>query len=122
VFLPNSREARELTGLEDLASAALTLAGLSAQVAVKDGPHGAVGAVGQTLTRAAGISTRTVDTTGAGDCFTAGYIYGLLAGSSQEDCLRYGNICGGLSTQQLGGTGFHVSQEVLLAHYKKYYK
>ena len=44
-----------------------------------------------------------VDTTGAGDCFDAGFIYARMRGYPPERCLRIANICGALSTRVLGG-------------------
>jgi ribokinase len=55
----------------------------------------------------------TVDTTGAGDCFNAGFIFGWLRGESPEQCLQLANICGSLSTRCLGGVGgFPSAQEL----------
>ncbi|WMJ86682.1 carbohydrate kinase family protein [Anaerocolumna sp. MB42-C2] len=55
-----------------------------------------------------------VDTTGAGDSFNAGFIYGYLKGKDIMDCLKYGNGCGALSVTKLGGnTGFPVEDELL---------
>jgi len=45
----------------------------------------------------------TLDTTGAGDCFDAGFIFAWLRGNLPERCLRVANICGALSTRALGG-------------------
>jgi sugar/nucleoside kinase (ribokinase family) len=45
----------------------------------------------------------TVDTTGAGDCFNAGFIYSWLRGDRPERCLEVANLCGALSTRALGG-------------------
>jgi len=44
-----------------------------------------------------------IDTTGAGDCFNAGFLYGVLRGMTLDDSLRCGNICGALSTEASGG-------------------
>lgn len=45
----------------------------------------------------------TVDTTGAGDCFNAGFIYARLSGLPPQRALEIANICGALSTRALGG-------------------
>ncbi len=43
------------------------------------------------------------DTTGAGDAFHGGFIYGLLAGYSVEDTLRFANAIAALKCRALGG-------------------
>jgi sugar/nucleoside kinase (ribokinase family) len=45
-----------------------------------------------------------VDTTGAGDCFNAGLIAGLLQGLSLTRAAALGCATGALSTGALGGT------------------
>lgn len=54
-----------------------------------------------------------MDTTGAGDCFNAGFLDAWLGGESLDACLRAGNICGALSTRKMGGMdGFPTREEV----------
>jgi sugar/nucleoside kinase (ribokinase family) len=42
------------------------------------------------------------DTTGAGDAFHAGFIYGMLRGDDLEACLRFGNAVAALKCRSLG--------------------
>src|SRR5205807_8080692 len=42
------------------------------------------------------------DTTGAGDAFHAGFIYGMLRGEDLETCMRYGNAVAALKCRGLG--------------------
>ena len=44
-----------------------------------------------------------VDTTGCGDVFHGGYIYGLLQGWPLQRIVRFAAACAGLKCQQLGG-------------------
>jgi len=43
-----------------------------------------------------------VDTTGAGDAFAAGFIFGRVRGWSPERCAQFANAVGGLATRALG--------------------
>src|SRR5205807_5300354 len=43
------------------------------------------------------------DTTGAGDAFHAGFIYGMLRDEDLEDCLKLGNAVAALKCRALGG-------------------
>jgi sugar/nucleoside kinase (ribokinase family) len=53
--------------------------------------------------RAAAPRVRPVDTTGAGDAFNGGFLYGVLRGRTRRDCLRIGNFVGARSTLAAGG-------------------
>jgi sugar/nucleoside kinase (ribokinase family) len=93
----NEQEAAALGGADRLARSGTS-------VVVKRGPQGAaLVARGGTL-EAAAPAVRTLDATGAGDSFDAGFIAGLLAGRTAEQCLRLACACGALSTRARGGT------------------
>lgn len=105
MFMPNAREATLITKLDDVGAAARRLNEWVDIVVVKDGARGAWVATPQGVTLVPGISAGTViDTTGAGDCFNAGFLYGHLVESAPLALsTRYGNICGGLSVTGVGG-------------------
>ena len=46
----------------------------------------------------------TIDTTGAGDSFNAGFLHAWLRGDGLDSALKMGCACGALSTQAVGGT------------------
>ena len=45
---------------------------------------------------------RLVDTTGAGDLYAAGFLFGYTTGRSLADCGRLGSLAAGLVIQQVG--------------------
>ncbi len=103
VFSPNLAEALEITGAADALSALDRLKDRCRCVAIKCGADGTVAWCDGREYRAPAIDVRAVETTGAGDNFNAGLLYGLLGGHSFERSLRYATITGGLSTLVPGG-------------------
>jgi len=81
-------------------------------VIVKCGAEGVIAQAGANVVRASGLSVDVFDTTGAGDCFNAGFLYGHLRGLPLEASLRCGNICGGLSTTARGGAAAPSAAQV----------
>jgi sugar/nucleoside kinase (ribokinase family) len=45
-----------------------------------------------------------VDTTGAGDCFSGGFIAALQRGMSVDDAARFANAVGALAVGKMGAT------------------
>ena len=45
---------------------------------------------------------KVVDTTGAGDAYTAGFLFGLTSGKSLGECARIGTECGSAVIQRVG--------------------
>src|SRR5262245_48250743 len=103
VFAPNHDEALHVSGAATVEQALARLAALTPRVIVKCGADGAIARRGDEVARAPGIRVPVVDTTGAGDCFNAGFVDGYLRGEPLAMCLRRGNICGGFATTTRGG-------------------
>jgi ribokinase len=59
-----------------------------------------------------------VDTTGAGDAFAAGFIYGLLKGKGLEGCGRLGNIVARFSITKMGAREGLPTLKELSQHYQ----
>ena len=67
------------------------------------GHEGAVAFVNGELVYVKGFEVGVVDTTGAGDVFHAGFIYGLLENWEIEEILRFANAAAALKCRDLGG-------------------
>jgi sugar/nucleoside kinase (ribokinase family) len=104
VFLPNEDEACRLTRLDDPIRALDFLAARTSLVVLKRGDKGAVARRGSQTFEAPPTKVVAVDTIGAGDSFDAGFLHHFIRGANVEDCLRYGNLTGALSTTRSGGT------------------
>jgi sugar/nucleoside kinase (ribokinase family) len=104
IFLPNETELRAIARQADPAAALSALAQRVPLVAAKLGAAGARAQRGAEYAEAASLPVEVVDTTGAGDSFDAGFIYGCLAGWDLSRALRLGCVCGSLSTRATGGT------------------
>ncbi len=82
-------------------------------VIMKDGANGAVAHGKSTRINVPTVAVEPVDTTGAGDSFDAGFIYGLINGYDLKTNMRYGTVCGALTTTVVGGaTGTPTLEEV----------
>lgn len=104
LFLPNEQELMGIAGTDDLSAAVEATRGLAGKTIVKRGAAGVLVASRDRTTAAPGFAVKPVDTTGAGDSFNAGFVFRFLQGAPLDDCVAWGNACGALSTQALGGT------------------
>ncbi len=105
VFLPNEQEALAITGCADIESALEALAATVPTVVVKQGAAGASCRQGARRYYDPGFAMPTVvDTTGAGDSFNAGFLYGVLHNWEIPGALALACACGAASTQAVGGT------------------
>ncbi len=115
VFLPNETELRASAGVADVEAALTCLARQTPLVAAKLGEQGAIARASDEIARAPSLPLDVVDTTGAGDSFDAGFVYGYLAGWDLARALRLGCVCGSLSTRAAGGTAAQATLEEALA-------
>jgi sugar/nucleoside kinase (ribokinase family) len=105
-LLVNEEEARRLTGAEDPELAAVALATTGAEaVVVTLGRRGAVEWADGTLVHAPAPEVDIVDTTGAGDLFTAAYVFADLAGAPRAERLAHAGLYAGLSVRTATGVG-----------------
>jgi len=67
------------------------------------GPEGVMALVDGEILYVSGFKFKAVDTTGAGDVFHAGFIYGLLQNWEVKEILRFANGVAALKCRDLGG-------------------
>jgi len=115
VFLPNEEEAPRIAAAATPEEALEVLARRTPVVALKLGSRGAIAAAGSERAACGPFRVTPVDTTGAGDSFDSGFIYGYLKRWSLDHALRLACACGALSTRAAGGTGSQATLAEALA-------
>jgi sugar/nucleoside kinase (ribokinase family) len=94
ILFANENEVLSLTELPSFDEAVAAMRGKSEIVVLTRGPQGALVLVGdQTFEVPAAKVEQVVDTTGAGDLFAAGFLYGITHGKTPAASARMGAIC-----------------------------
>lgn len=105
LFSPNFEEAKIITGLSDPRYSVKELGKICKSfAAVTMGEKGAYISDGKDVVYLQPLSIDTVDTTGAGDGFLAGLIYGFLKGWDIEKTGRLATTMGALATTEMGAS------------------
>ena len=104
IFFPNAREAKQISGTQNVEDAISKLASVVPLVVVKLGAEGAMAQRGAERCVSPAMTVNAVDAVGAGDSFDAGFLNQFLRGGNLQSCLTAGNIAGALSTTRAGGT------------------
>lgn len=105
---PNRSELGALLGKsietdEDVLQGAQKLIAMGAgSVLVKLGAHGSLYADRNNVMKAPAIPVHVVDTTGAGDSFTAGYACMIMEGKTVPEAMEFANRCGALAVTKMG--------------------
>ena len=103
VIMPNMVELELLTGEKDYCKGADALIGKGAKiVAIKLGGDGCYVTDGRERYHIKAFKVKVVDTTGAGDAFCAGFLYGLLNNKNLRECGRLGNFVASRCAMQMG--------------------
>jgi ribokinase len=103
VLMPNAIELELLTGKTDYCKGADFMVGQGVKiVAVKLGGDGCYVTDGREQHLIKAFKVKVVDTTGAGDAFCAGFLYGLVNGKSLFECGRLGNFVASRCVMKMG--------------------
>jgi ribokinase len=103
VLMPNTSELELLTGIADYRRGAKAMLKKGVKVvAVKLGSRGCYVTDGKRSHNLEAFEVSVVDTTGAGDAFCGGFLYGLIKHKSLEECGRIGNFVASRCTTKMG--------------------
>ncbi len=116
-YLPNQLEAMKMTGTDSVEKAADVLGQFFLDVIIKvdkDGCFYKNMRNGEVMIIPPMQGVVAVDSTGAGDSFMSGFIYGLMHEKSIPECIAYGNVTGGTCVQGVGCLACYVDEKALL--------
>ena len=118
-FFPNEDELATLAGEADIYKNidALLNYGLKCAV-VKRGGKGCIIATKETQIEIPAYHVeKVVDTTGAGDCFAAGFLYALSEGWQLEECGKFACAVASCSVEEVGAVAGVTSLEKVMQRY-----
>jgi ribokinase len=93
IMMPNQLELQLITGEHEVPKGAQALLDAGVKiVAVKLGAKGCYVTNGEEKHTIPPIKVPAIDTTGAGDAYNAGFLYGQIQGKTLADCGRLGNF------------------------------
>ncbi|MCI9112054.1 MAG: carbohydrate kinase family protein [Eubacterium sp.] len=115
-FTPNQKEALKITGCSNAKDAAYALKKYFDKVVVKVDKDGCIGIDEDDYFFCPSLEQfKNVDSTGAGDAFLAGFVYGLFHDYPLKDCIKFGNITGGKAVTAVGALSAYVTEDELLS-------
>jgi sugar/nucleoside kinase (ribokinase family) len=117
ILLPGERELQLLTGT-DSTQKALSKAFRYPRmeiVVLKRGSRGATVYDGSGSVDVPAYEVRETDPTGAGDCFDAGFICGLLEGKTIRECAEIASAAGALNAMAFGPMEGDISPATIAA-------
>lgn len=113
IVFANEDEAKAFTGL-DPAESLEAISSLCRIAVVKTGKQGSMVRAGEEKFMIAPIPTHSVDTTGAGDSYAAGFLYGLSRGLSLQQCGDIASLVSSKAVETMGARIPEASWPALL--------
>ena len=110
IIFANEEEAKAFTGL-DAETAVFRLSELCETAVVKVGPQGSWLKRGEEVIKIGTIPVTLKDTTGAGDLYASGFLYGVAMNDSLENCGLFGAILSGKVIEIPGARLDHTKWE-----------
>ena len=112
-FLPNEEELESLSNNTDVITSAKQIVSYGVKaVIIKRGSRDTLIVTENDTTNVPTFKPeRIADTTGAGDCFGAGFIHGLSTGKTLYDSVLFGNAVASCSVEEYGATDGVRSEE-----------
>jgi sugar/nucleoside kinase (ribokinase family) len=101
IVFANEEESKAFTGLEPEA-ALEEIAKMCEMAIVKVGAKGSLVKSGSDQVSVGAIKANPLDTTGAGDLYAAGFLFGLSNNYSLEKCAQLGGLLGGNVIEVIG--------------------
>ena len=89
----NKHEALAFTRTNDLGSAIEKLKMITKTFAITDGARGAITFDGDSVSSSEGVSTKAIDTNGAGDMFAGAFLYAITSGEGYDWATKLANDC-----------------------------
>ena len=102
VVFASEDEAKNFTGEENPEKALDKLANYCEIAVVKIGKKGSLVKSGNRAHKIKGYKAKLVNTIGAGDGFTSGFLYGMCKNHSLEDCCKIGNFYASKIVEETG--------------------
>lgn len=120
-YTPNRKEAMLITGTDSPEKAAKVLTDYFKRVTVKLDAKGCIGIEnGEMFTVSSIKEYKLKDSTGAGDAFLCGFIYGIVNNYCLYDSILLGNITGGRCITEVGCLSAKTDEKTLLETFEKY--
>ncbi|HCO94564.1 MAG TPA: adenosine kinase [Phycisphaerales bacterium] len=113
LLFANAREAQVLSGADNNQAAFRVLSGWCEGVAVTDGKHGSMVSFNGEVTKIAPYNVSALDTTGAGDAYAAGLLYGIVNGRTARESGTIASLFSARVVTQIGSRhGGEIQQEL----------